>query len=105
IPLVAALAGASLVVRTWMESGPRITIAFNTAAGLEVGQTQVRYKDVVVGVVNGIRLSEDWSKVIVTADITRNAENLAREGTRFWLVRSRLALAVVTGLGTLLCGA
>src|SRR5690606_17753144 len=71
VPLIAALAGASLVLRTWMESGPRITIAFNTAADLEVGKTQVRYKDVVVGVVNGIRLSEDWSKVIVTADITR----------------------------------
>lgn len=105
IPLVAALAGASLVVRTWMDSGPRITIAFNTAAGLEVGQTQVRYKDVVVGVVNGIRLSDDWSKVIVTADITRNAENLAREGTRFWVVRPRLALSGVSGLGTLLSGA
>ena len=105
VPLVAALAGASLVVRTWMESGPRITIAFNTAAGLEVGQTQVRYKDVVVGVVNGIRLSDDWSKVIVTADITRNAENLAREGTRFWVVRPRLALSGVSGLGTLLSGA
>ena len=105
VPLVAALAGASLVVRSWMESGPRITIAFNTAAGLEVGQTQVRYKDVVVGVVNGIRLSEDWSKVIVTADITRNAENLAREGTRFWVVRPRLALSGVSGLGTLLSGA
>src|SRR5690606_21402651 len=84
VPIVAALAGATLVVRTWMETGPRVTITFQTASGLEVGKTQIRYKDVTVGVVSGIRLSEDWSQVVVTADITKDAAALAREGTRFW---------------------
>src|SRR5690606_614898 len=55
-------------------------------------------------VVSGIRLSEDWSGVTVTADITRDAADLAREGTRFWVVRPRLALSGVSGLGTLLSG-
>lgn len=104
VPLVAALAGATLIVRTWMETGPRITITFNTAAGLEVGKTQVRYKDVTVGTVSGIRLSDDWRQVVVTADISRDAAGLATEGTRFWVVRPRLALSGVSGLSTLLSG-
>lgn len=105
VPIVAALAGASLVFQTWLNSGPTVSITFNTAAGLEVGKTQLRYKDVTVGTVTRVHLSEDWSKVVVTAEIAKEAASLAREGTRFWVVRPRLALSGVSGLGTLLSGA
>ncbi len=105
VPLVAALAGLSLVARTWLESGPMITITFKTAEGLEVGKTQVRYKDVNIGTVRSIRLNEDRSKVIVKAELVKDAASIAREGTQFWVVRPRLGLSGVSGLGTLLSGA
>lgn len=105
IPIVAALAGLSLVAKTWLEAGPKITITFDSAEGLEVNKTQVRYKEVNIGTVTGIRLSDDRKKVIVTADIAKNASNLAREGSSFWVVRPRLGLNGVSGLGTLLSGA
>jgi paraquat-inducible protein B len=105
VPIVAALAGLSLVVRTWMEAGPTITITFNTAEGLEVGKTQVRYKDVNIGTVRSIRLSEGRSKVIVKADLVKEAASIAREGTQFWVVRPRLGLSGVSGLNTLVSGA
>ncbi|GAA5235940.1 MCE family protein [Verticiella sediminum] len=105
VPIVAAIAGAVLIYRTWASSGPEVTITFATASGLQAGQTELRFKDVTVGVVRTITLSEDWSKVMVTADIRRDAADLAREGTRFWVVRPRLALSGVSGLGTLLSGA
>jgi len=105
VPIVAALAGLSMVVRTWMHAGPRITISFETAEGLEVGTTQLRYKDVVVGTVSGIRLTEDRSQVQVQADLIGDAQSLAQEGTRFWVVRPRLGVSGVSGLGTLLSGA
>lgn len=105
VPIVAALAGISLVVRTMLDAGPAVTITFQTAEGLEVGKTQVRYKDVTIGTVKSIRLSEDRSKVIVKADIAKDAATLAREGTSFWVVRPRLGLSGVSGLGTLLSGA
>lgn len=104
VPLVAALVGLSLVVRTWLQTGPEITISFETAEGLDVGKTQVRYKDVVIGTVSNIQLSEDRSKVLVKAELTRDAASLAREGTRFWVVRPRLGVSGVSGLGTLLSG-
>ncbi|ARP90251.1 paraquat-inducible protein B [Bordetella genomosp. 9] len=105
VPIVAALAGLSLLARAWWESGPTITITFNTAEGLEVGKTRVRYKDVDIGTVKSIRLSEDRSKVIVKAELVKDAASIAREGTQFWVVRPRLGLSGVSGLGTLLSGA
>lgn len=105
VPVVAALAGGSLVLRTWLEAGPSITISFKTAEGLEVGKTQLRYKDVNVGLVKAIKLSEDRSKVIITADIDKDAASLAREGSSFWVVRPRLGLSGVSGLSTLVSGA
>jgi len=105
VPVVALLAGLSLVVRTWMEIGPEVSIVFNTAEGIEVGKTQVRYKDVVVGTVQNIHFNDDRSKVVVKAQLAKEASGLAAEGTNFWVVRPRLGLSGVSGLGTLLSGA
>lgn len=105
VPLVAALAGATLLARDWMNRGPEIVITFKTAEGLQAGQTQVRYKDVTVGTVTRIELSDDWSEVEVTAAISKHAEELASAGSRFWVVRPRLGLSGISGLGTLLSGA
>jgi len=105
VPIVAAFAASSLVLRTWFEAGPQITITFESAEGLEVGQTQIRFKEVNIGTVSSIKLSDDRRKVIVRADINKNAASLASEGTSFWVVRPRLGLSGVSGLGTLLSGA
>jgi len=105
VPVIAALAGLSLVVRTWMQVGPEITIQFQTAEGIEVGKTQVRYKDVVIGMVKRVRFNDDRSKVLVEAELDKSAADLAREGTNFWVVRPRLGFTGVSGLGTLLSGA
>jgi paraquat-inducible protein B len=105
VPIVAAIAGAGLVLRTWLQAGPAITITFQTAEGLEAGKTQIRYKDVNVGQIESIRLAEDRSHVIATAQLVKEAASLAQEGTVFWVVRPRLGLSGVSGLGTLLSGA
>lgn len=106
VPLVAALVGASLLVRNWMHTGPTITISFESAEGLEIGQTKIRYKDVVIGVVSGIKVSSDRSKVLVSADLNREgSEYITQKGSRFWVVRPRLGISGVSGLGTLLSGA
>lgn len=106
VPLVAAIVGLSFIVRTWINTGPTITIAFESAEGLEIGQTKVRYKDVVVGLVTDIKVANDRSKVMVMAQLDRDASHyLAREGARYWVVKPRLSLGSVSGLGTLLSGA
>ncbi|HEY9572133.1 MAG TPA: MlaD family protein [Pusillimonas sp.] len=105
VPLLAALLGASLLVRDWMHTGPTITVSFDSAEGLEVGQTKIRYKDVTIGVVSGIKVSPDRSKVLVSAQLNRDgSEYITQKGSRFWVVRPRLGIGGVSGLGTLLSG-
>lgn len=105
VPLIAALVGLSMLVQTWVTEGPVITITFRTAAGLEEGKTLVKYKDVNVGTVTAISLSEDGSRVVATVALDKDAASLAREGSRFWVVRPRIGIDGVSGVDTLLSGA
>ncbi|MGA7811681.1 intermembrane transport protein PqiB [Caballeronia sp.] len=105
IPLIAALIGIALVVKSVAGRGPTITISFVSAEGLETGKTKLKYKDVDVGTVKEITLSKDHARVLVEVQLTKTAEDFAVKDTRFWVVRPRVAASGVTGLGTLLSGA
>jgi paraquat-inducible protein B len=105
IPIVAVVVGLSLVVQLWMQHGPTITIRFNTAEGLEVGQTKVKFKNVDIGVVRSIGLSEDRKRVLVKVELTKDATSFAVKDAHFWVVRPRIAAGGISGLGTLLSGA
>ncbi|HCW18036.1 MAG TPA: mammalian cell entry protein, partial [Achromobacter sp.] len=105
VPLIAVLVGLSMLVQTWMTEGPVINITFRTAAGLEEGKTLVKYKDVNVGTVTTIGLNEDGSRVVATVALDKDAASLAREDSRFWVVRPRIGIDGVSGVDTLLSGA
>jgi paraquat-inducible protein B len=105
IPLVAAVVGAFVAWRTFSERGPAIEIAFQTAEGLEAGKTQIKYKDVEIGVVEEIHLREDLSGVRCTARMVKGFGPFLKEGTRFWVARARFAGGQVSGLSTILSGA
>jgi len=105
VPLVAVLIGGWLVFKALSEKGPEITITFKSAEGLEAGKTKIRYKDVELGQVSAIKLSEDLSKVVVTAELVKEAENFLSVNTRFWVIRAQVGVSGVSGLGTLFSGA
>jgi paraquat-inducible protein B len=105
IPIVAALIGGWLAVKTYLDKGPEITITFKTAEGLEAGKTKIKYKDVDVGDVRTIHVSKDLSNVVVTAELVKSSENFLVDDTRFWVVRPRVGGGQVSGLGTLFSGA
>ncbi|QKM46106.1 Paraquat-inducible protein B [Burkholderia glumae] len=105
VPLVAALIGVGLVVKSVFDRGPEITISFRSAEGLEPGKTQVKYKDVEIGTVKTIKLSKDLSHVLVNVQLKKEAEDFAVKGSRFWVVRPRVGVSGVSGLNTLLSGA
>ncbi len=105
VPLIAAIIGLSLLVRDYMHQGPVATVTFKTAEGLEIDKTQVRYKDVVVGVVSDITLTDDHNSVQVQVSFKQGVDFLLHEGARFWVVKPRLGASGVSGLGTLVSGA
>ena len=104
VPIAAALIGISLLVRNWQNTGPRITIRFLSGAGVQVGKTLVKYRDVAVGQVSAVVLSEDHQTVLVSADLAKNAASLLKADTQFWIVRPRIGVGSVSGLDTLLSG-
>jgi paraquat-inducible protein B len=105
VPVLAALVGLSLVVHAWLQAGPDITLTFQTAEGLEAGKTPVKYKNVVIGKVTGLDLSEDRKRVLVKVALNKSAASFATKGTRYWVVRPRIGLGGVSGVDTLLSGA
>jgi len=105
IPLVAALIGAFLAYRAYTSQGPTVTITFATAEGLEAGKTKLRYLDVEVGTVEAVAIGPDLQHIVVTAKMVPNSYAYLKEGTDFWIVKPRVGVGGVSGLGTLLSGA
>lgn len=105
IPLLAALIGAWLAVKAIQQTGPTITIVFKSAEGLFAGKTEIKYKDVSVGKVRTIQLSEDLTEVLVTAEMSRDVADYLTADTLFWIVRARVAAGEVSGISTLFSGA
>lgn len=105
IPIVALVIGLWMVVQTKLSEGPDISISFDTAEGLEVGKTKVKYLSVEVGLVEDIVLRPDKGGVIVKVKLDREATDLLRQDTQFWVVRARVGAGSITGLGTILSGA
>ena len=104
IPIVAALVGAGIVVQQYLNEGPTIRISFRTAEGIESGKTFIKYKDVHIGKVTKVVLSKDYSKIVVTAKMEKDVEGLLVDDSRFWIVKPRITLSGVSGIGTLLSG-
>jgi paraquat-inducible protein B len=105
VPIIAIAAGVTLGVRTYLRAGPTIHITFESADGLEIGKSDVRFKNVPVGKISDIDITADRQQIVVTVQLTRGASNLAVEDTKFWVERPRIGVGGVSGLSTLLSGA
>ncbi|OCR21523.1 mammalian cell entry protein [Pseudomonas syringae] len=105
VPIVAGLIGLSMALHDWMNVGPKITVSFLTAEGLEAKKTQVKYKNVVIGIVSDIALSDDRTHILATIELNSSAGPFTREDSQFWVVRPRIGAHGVSGVDTLLSGA
>ncbi len=104
IPIIAALVGGGLVVKTILEKGPTITITFKTAEGLEAGKTKVKYKNIDIGEVTSVGFTKDLQRVVVTAEMKKGVKPHLVEDVKFWIVKPRVAGGQVSGIGTLFSG-
>ena len=104
IPILAAAVAIGIAVQRILSEGPTITIVFTAAEGIEAGKTFIKYKDVNVGQVTAVRLTNDYAKVEVTAKIDQHAAGLMVQDAKFWVVRPQITLSGISGLSTLLSG-
>jgi len=104
IPLVAVAIGGWLAWDTLSKEGPTIKISFDSGEGLQAGQSQLKFKQIVFGTVKSLELAPDRTHVIVTVATTHEAKPLLTDKTVFWVVKARLFAGNVSGLETLLSG-
>ncbi len=104
IPVIAILVGLGLMYKAVVNRGPTITVSFKTGDGLSAGKTFVKFKEVNIGLVKTVILSEDHQQVIATIQLDKDAADFAKQDTRFWIVRPRITANGVSGLSTLLDG-
>ncbi|OED44292.1 hypothetical protein ACH42_07925 [Endozoicomonas sp. (ex Bugula neritina AB1)] len=85
------------------QTGKKIALRFENAEGLQVG-AKVKYKGLVVGQV--MALSLDSEDGLISANILLNEDKgwLAREGSRFWLIKPTFGLTNTSNLETLVTG-
>ena len=100
IPTIAIIAATVLYIRWEITQGPLITITFADAGGLS-SESPIIYRGAVVGRIERLSLDKDLSHVIVTARLDATAEGLAREGTKWWVVRPSISLQGISGLDTI----
>ncbi|GAB6093934.1 PqiB family protein [Desulfatiferula olefinivorans] len=86
-----------------LSGGIPITIRFDRGRGLKPG-APIRYRDVDLGRVTAVVPSEDLSAVTVYAELDPHARDLARQGSRFWVVGPSLGLTETAHLDTLISG-
>ena len=101
IPLVAVAIGAWLAWDTLSKEGPTIKISFDSGEGLQAGQSQLKFKEIVFGTVKKLELAPDNTHVVVTVATTREAKPLLTDQTIFWVVKARLFAGNVSGLETM----
>ena len=104
IPLIAIAIGGWLAWDTLSKRGPTITLSFEDAEGLQAGQSQLKFKDIVLGTVKSLDLTPDHAHVLVTVETTRQAEPLLTDTTIFWVVKPRLFAGNIEGLSALASG-
>lgn len=104
VPLLALLLALGVAWRSYHDRGPLIEIVFRSAAGVEAGQTSVRFRDVTVGTVEKVTLSSDLSEVVVTARIDKSLARFLGADAKFWVVRPSVTAQGVTGIETVISG-
>jgi paraquat-inducible protein B len=104
VPGIALVIALAMGLRAWQQQGTHIDIVFAEAGGMEVGKTSVRLKEVPVGKVVKMALSQDLRQVIATVAIDRAMSQHLSENTRFWLVQPRVSTSGISNLGTLVSG-
>jgi len=104
VPFIALLIGAWMVYYQWSNEGPLITIAFDSAEGMEIGKTKIKTINVDIGEVKNIVLNENADGVIVTVRMAKNAEKLLNKNSDFWLVSPQISHTGISGLSTLISG-
>ncbi len=105
IPVLALVIGLWMVYHHYQSQGPLIQLQLTSATGIEKGKTKVKVREVDVGLVVDVSLHADSNGVNVSIQMDKQAEELLKQDSQFWVVTPKVTADGISGLGTLLSGA
>ncbi|EKE45638.1 paraquat-inducible protein B, putative [Oceaniovalibus guishaninsula JLT2003] len=104
VPIGALLISLGVVWQSWQDEGRRIEIEFDNASGVRAGETELRYRDVTVGIVEEVRFTDDLEHVLVEVRLDKEVGPFVDSDAQFWVVRPEVSARGVSGLETVLSG-
>lgn len=104
VPIVALTIGLWMLYYNWSNQGPLITISFENAEGLEIDITKIKLRDITIGKVVDLKLSDQFDSIELTARLDKNTGPLLKEDSTFWVVKPRVGKEGISGLSTILAG-
>ncbi len=104
MPVLAVLIAFGVVWRSYSEQGPLVTVAFPSASGIKAGATELRIRDIRVGIVEEVGFADGMTAVEAKIRIDRPVARYVDADARFWIVEPQVSARGVTGIGTILSG-
>lgn len=100
LPLAAVLLSAYLMREGLGRVGTTIRVQTLDGHGIRIGDG-LRHLGIEVGTIEDVRLGATLETVVLEIRLAPNAAAVARDGSRFWIVRPELGLDSVSGLETI----
>ena len=104
VPILALAISLGAAWQNYRDQGVRITIAFENAAGVTAGATEIRYRDIRVGLVEAVEFDNDLSTILVHARVDQDIAPYLDSDAQFWVVRPNVSVRGISGLDTVLSG-
>ncbi|WP_282603307.1 MlaD family protein [Paracoccus sp. PARArs4] len=105
VPIVALIVTLAIAWNSFRDRGTLIDIEFADATGITPGDTTLRFREIVVGQVEGVRFTDDLSSVVVSIRVDKDVAPYIDDESSFWIVRPQVSAQGVTRLDTVLTGA
>lgn len=104
IPVLALLVALGVAWKSYNDRGPLIIVEFANGSGISAGETELKFRDVTVGLVEKVGFTKGLGKVTATIRVEKEVAPYIDNGAVFWIVRPEVTAQGITGLSTVLSG-
>lgn len=104
IPILALAIALGVAWQTYSARGPLIEVSFENGSGIAAGETELRYRDITVGVVEEVGFTEGLDRVLARIRVDKDVAPYIDNGSVFWIVEPEVTAQGITGLSTVLSG-
>ncbi|WP_411838051.1 intermembrane transport protein PqiB [Paracoccus sp. ME4] len=105
VPIVALIVTLGIAWNAFRDRGSVIEIEFADATGITPGETSLRFREITVGRVEGVKFTDDLARVVVSVRVDTDVAQYIDADASFWIVRPQVSAQGVTRLDTVLSGA